>query len=262
MTTGTAAGFATTSTEIVNAVNLDEVQRQFERRLDDLLQQWTNITAKQRDEIIDQVRAAVTSDDLAALASIHVSTSAAAQALTEAMSAMALDAAQGFAREAREQGVRIDPVATDSDLFAPTAAALAILLAQGLTNAAGREALRQWSVSTSGDDVISSVREHLESLSTSFLEANLGGALTSAQNAGRLATAMSGPSVALYASEVMDKNTCPPCAAVDGKWLGNSDDPQTPARVAEVYPNGGYRFCEGGVRCRGTVVAVYRPEQV
>ena len=107
-----------------------------------------------------------------------------------------------------------------------------------------------------------SVREYLESLSTAFPEANLAGALTSAQNTGRLNTALSGPSVALYSSEVMDRNTCRPCSDVDGKWLGNTDDPETPARVAEVYPNGGYRHCEGGVRCRGTVVAVYRPEQV
>lgn len=57
-------------------------------------------------------------------------------------------------------------------------------------------------------------------------------------------------------------HNCGPCAEVDGKWLGNTDDPDTPARVAEVYPNGGYRYCEGGVRCRGTVVAVYRPETV
>jgi hypothetical protein len=49
---------------------------------------------------------------------------------------------------------------------------------------------------------------------------------------------------------------------VDGKWLGNTDDPNTPARVAEVYPNGGYRFCEGGPRCRGTIIAVHRPETV
>ena len=95
MTTGPAAGFATTGTEapyVVNELDLAEVQRQFEQRLDDLLQEWVTITAKQRQEILDQVRLAVTSDDLNALASIHVSTSEAAQALTEAMSGMALEA--------------------------------------------------------------------------------------------------------------------------------------------------------------------------
>jgi len=262
MTTGPAVGFATTGTDIVNEVDLSEVQRQFEQRLDDLLQEWVRITAKQRQEILDQVRLAVTSDDLAALSSMHVSTSEAAEALTEAMSDMALEAAQGMSKEAAAQGVRIDPVASDRSLFASIAAATAVLLAQGLTNSAGREALRQWSVTTSGDDVVGAVREHLESLSGSFVEAYLGGALTSAQNTGRLNTALSGPTVSLYASEAMDRNTCGPCASVNGKWLGNTDDPQTPARVAEVYPNGGYRFCEGGVRCRGTIVSIYRPQTV
>jgi hypothetical protein len=250
------------TSRIVNEVDLSEVQRQFEQRLDDLLQQWTDITAKQRAEILDQVRLAVTSDDLAALASLHVNTGEATQALTDAMADMALDAARGMSREAGRQGVRIDPVASDQSLFANIAAATVVLLAQGLTNAAGRQALRQWSVSTSGDDVVGAVREHLESLSDAFLRDNLGGALTSAQNTGRLNTALSGPVASLYASEVMDRNTCPPCASVDGKWLGNTDDPDTPARVAEVYPNGGYRFCEGGVRCRGTVIGIWRPEQV
>ena len=247
---------------LANEVDLAEVQRAFELRLDDLLQEWVTITAKQRAEILDQVRLAVTSDDLAALASIHVSTSEAAQALTEAMSGMALEAARGMSREAGAQGVRIDPVASDTSLFASIAAATAVLLAQGLTNTAGRQALRQWSVSTSGDDVVGAVREHLESLSDAFVADNLGGALTSAQNAGRLATALAGPVASLYASEHNDARVCQPCAAVDGKWLGNTDDPDTPARVAEVYPNGGYRFCEGGVRCRGTIVARYRPETV
>jgi hypothetical protein len=245
-----------------NEVDLSEVQRQFENRLKDLLAQWVNITAKQRDQILDQVRLAVTSDDLAALANLHVSSSEAAQALTEAMSDMALEAAQGMAKEAAAQGVRIDPVASDRSLFASVAAATAVLLAQGLANSAGREALRQWSTSTSGDDVVKSVKKYLEGLSTSFVEAHLGGSLTSAQNTGRLNTALSGPTASLYASEAMDSRTCGPCASVDGKWLGNTDDPDTPARVAEVYPNGGYRFCEGGVRCRGTIVAVHRPETV
>ena len=143
-----ATGFSTGPDEaerILNAARIDlaEVQRQFERNLDDLLQRWTDITARQRDQIVDQVRSAVTSDDLAALARISVSTSDAAQALTEAMTDMALTAAQEMSREASRQGVPIDPVASDSSVFASVAAAMAALLAEGLTNSAGREALRQ-----------------------------------------------------------------------------------------------------------------------
>jgi hypothetical protein len=243
-------------------IDLDKVQRQFERRLDALLRDWDSITARQRDEIIDQVRAAITSNDIAALARLTVNTGAAQDALVSAMVDTALEAAEQMSREARGQGVRIDPVASDTQVFVDVAAAMVVLLGQGLTNSAGREALRQWSPGTSGDDVSKSVLEHLQELSDAFVKANLGSALTSAQNTGRLNTALSGPVAALYASERMDRNTCGPCSQVDGKWLGNTDDPDTPARVEEVYPNGGYRYCEGGVRCRGTVVSVYRPATV
>jgi hypothetical protein len=243
-------------------IDLSEVQREFEERLEQLMADWGGLSAEWIDRIVDQVRSAVTSNDLAAIARISVNTTAAEEALTEAMVDMALTAAKRVTREASEQGVRVDPVASDSSVFASVAAATVFLLAQGMSNSAAREALRQWSVGTSGDNVSASVRQHLEQLSDSFPKLQFGGALTSAQNTGRLNTALSGPVASLYASEVLDGNTCRPCREVDGKWLGNTDDPDTPARVEEVYPNGGYRFCQGGVRCRGTVVFLWRPEQV
>jgi hypothetical protein len=243
-------------------IDLDRVQRDWERRLDDLIEIWGDITARQRDQIVDQVRSAITSNDLAAIAALTTSTAEATQALTEAMTEMALSAAKEFVREAREQEVAVEPVASDSATFAALAGVTTALLAEGLTNSAGREALRMWSPSTSGDEVSEAVREHLESLSDSFVRDNLGASLTSAQNTGRVNTMLSGPSAALYASEVMDKRTCGPCSTVNGKWIGNTDDPDIAAKIEAVYPNGGYRNCQGGVRCRGTIVAVYRPEQV
>jgi hypothetical protein len=62
---------------------------------------------------------------------------------------------------------------------------------------------------------------------------------------------------AYYANETLDANTCRNCAAVDGRWLGNSLE-----EVERTYPNGGYIDCLGRERCRGTVVAVFRPETV
>jgi hypothetical protein len=241
--------------------DLSQLQAQFEKNLDALLRRWTDVTASQRDQIVSQVRFAVTSNDLNALATMKVSTAEAAEILTESMGQMALDAAREMAAEARDQGVRIDPVASDTGVFAATAVALTALLAQGLTNAGGREALRLWSPATTGDEVAAAVQEHLESLSTAFVEANLSGALMSALTTGRMETALAGPSAALYASEQMDRNTCGPCRKINGKWIGNTDDPDISTKVQAVYPNGGYRDCQGGVRCRGTVVSVYRPEQ-
>lgn len=242
-------------------VDLSQLQAKFEASLNALLRRWTDITASQRAQIVDQVRVAVTSDDLNALASMTASTTEAAQVLTEAMGQMALDAAREMSNEAMDQGVRIDPVASDTEAFSVTASALSVLLAQGLTNSAGREALRLWSPATGGDEVAAAVQEHLESLSTAFVEANLSGAMMSALTTGRMETALAGPSAALYASEYMDKRTCAPCRQINGKWIGNTDDPTIGAKVEAVYPNGGYRDCQGGVRCRGTVVSVYRPEQ-
>lgn len=243
-------------------IDLDAVQESWERRLDQLLSDWTEVTRDQRRQIADRVRMAITADDLNAIAAMSVSTAEATELLTEAMTDIALSAAKQASREAAKQGVRIDPVASDTSTFAAVAGVMALLLAEGLTNSAGREALRRWSPSTSGDDVAKAVDEHLAELSDSFLAANLGGALTSAQNTGRMNTFLSGPSVALYASERNDSNTCKFCAAVDGRWIGNSDDPDIWAKVQAIYPNGGYVDCLGGVRCRGTIVAVYRPEQV
>ncbi|HEX6968902.1 MAG TPA: hypothetical protein VF174_08870 [Micromonosporaceae bacterium] len=244
------------------SIDLSRVQRDWERALDALLDQWGGITAAQRNQIVDQVRSAVTSNDVAALARLSVSTTAAEQALVEAMTDMSLRAAERVVEEARAQGVRIDPVATDTAPFALTAAALAVLLAQGLTNSAGREALRRWSPTATGDEVSAAVGEHLASLSDSFLAANLGNALTSAQNAGRIETMMAHPDIAIYASEVMDANTCRFCREVDGRFIGNASDPNFVATYQSLYPNGGYVNCEGGNRCRGTTVAVWRPKQV
>jgi len=242
-------------------VDLSKVQRDWERQLDQLLGQWFTVTEHQRDQILDKVRAAINNNDLAALAALNVSSAEQANILTAAMTEMALNAAQHVVDEAARQGVRTDPVATDTHRFATTAVALAALLTAALTNSAGREALRRWSPSTGGDDVARAVGEHLASLSTAFVEAHLGGALHAAVNVGRTETMLAGPVAALYGSEMLDKNTCDPCTVINGKWIGNTDDPDIVAKVEAIYPNGGYVNCEGGVRCRGVVVAVFRPEQ-
>jgi len=243
-------------------VDLSQVQRDWERHLDALLEPWFTVTARQRDQILAQVRRAVNDNDLAALAALNVSSAEQADILTAAMTEMALNAAQHATDEAARQGVRVEPVAVPPSRFAASALAMAALLAASLSNSAAREALRRWSPSTSGDDVARAVREHLEELSTSFVEDNLGGALHAAVNIGRTQTMLAGPVAALYGSEVLDKRTCPPCTVINGKWIGNTDDPDIEAKVQAVYPNGGYVNCEGGVRCRGVVGAGRRREQV
>jgi len=59
----------------------------------------------------------------------------------------------------------------------------------------------------------------------------------------------------VYASELLDRNTCGPCATVDGRTY------ETLAAGLVDYPGaGGYVGCDGGSRCRGTLVLVHSTE--
>lgn len=53
-----------------------------------------------------------------------------------------------------------------------------------------------------------------------------------------------------HSSELLDRSTCSPCADVDGKEYASWAD------ALADYPLGQYRLCEGGTRCRGTLVMV------
>jgi ATP-dependent protease ClpP protease subunit len=100
--------------------------------------------------------------------------------------------------------------------IAPIATAVSALLATSLANAAGREALRLYTPESDGSSVAASVDAHLANLSDAYLRDNLGGALTRAQNLGRLAALHVAPTATYYASEHLDNATCPPCRAIDG----------------------------------------------
>lgn len=95
------------------------------------------------------------------------------------------------------------------------------------------------------------VREHLEGLTGAYVEGEAGGATQAAFNYGRFAYFREAPFKTLYSSELLDANTCSPCASVDGtEYLTLGD-------AERDYPGGGYDSCAGGDRCRGTIVAIY-----
>jgi hypothetical protein len=59
----------------------------------------------------------------------------------------------------------------------------------------------------------------------------------------------------IYASELLDSDTCGPCATVDGRTYDSM------ASALVDYPSaGGFRGCLGGARCRGTLVFVWPTE--
>jgi hypothetical protein len=79
-----------------------------------------------------------------------------------------------------------------------------------------------------------------------------------AEGQGLLATiqANAGTVGSLYARETRDKNTCGPCAEIDGRFLGTTDDL---AQVFATHPNGSqYIGCLGRSRCRGELEGVWR----
>jgi hypothetical protein len=238
-------------TEIAAQINLDQLQADWERELNALLLQWQDITATQRAQLRRQIEDAVSRGDVGALASLTAEHEDGAAVLAAALIAMAAIGAAAAAAEAAAQGVAVEPAQVDQDELGEAAAAMALVLATGLAMSAGAEAMRRTVPGVDAHTVATEVDQHLAGLSTAHLESRLGGTLTKAQNLGRLAQMRANPSARYYATEVLDKATCPPCREIDGKELPTLD------AAMLAYGGSGYLRCDGTWRCRGTVVAVY-----
>lgn len=76
-------------------------------------------------------------------------------------------------------------------------------------------------------------------------------AIHTAHGGGRAEAAAEIEPAEVWASELMDGATCGPCARVDGKEYA------TLADALVEYETGGYGACDGGARCRGTLVFIY-----
>lgn len=242
---------ALTDVEAAASMDPDRIDSQWSTQLDYLLRNWSTISRAQRQEITDQIQAAVDDDKIDALAALAVDSADAAAMLADAMSAMAEDAAAEMKREARQQGVDISGEEIDHDRLTSLATAVATIVASGFANAAGREALRIWSTGDTGADVADGVDDHMRSLSDSYLRDQLGNALSAAQNHGRQAALAAAPPAKYFASEVLDSNTCKNCREIDGHEFADMEEAE------QAYVSGGYRDCLGRLRCRGIVVAVW-----
>jgi hypothetical protein len=129
------------------------------------------------------------------------------------------------------------------------AEAASLTLAAGLSTSASKKAAAVSALEP--EAAAAAVREHLTSLSDAALEEQLGGASQQAYNSGRRAYMKAAGPKEIYASEILDQNVCANCNGIDGtEW-------STLAEAEVAYPIGGYVECEGGLRCRGTLVAVY-----
>lgn len=239
--------------EAAAGTDFSALQQKWESETAALVSAWGDIRSKQIDDLVKQVEAAVKAADPTAMASVQAEVLG-EDVILKHMITAAKDAIAGALSEASTQGMSLVGL-SDADLtelLTPRAAAMATLLARAISESAGRQALLRYGVSTlSPDDVGAGVRSHLESLSDSYLNDQLGGAMTQAQNAGRRTVMVQDPSAKIYASELLDQNTCTNCAQEDGKKFASQADADA------AYPTGGYVDCLGGPRCRGTLVAVY-----
>jgi HK97 family phage portal protein len=232
------------------------LQDDWEAALAALLADWAVLSAAQKDRLVDDVRAIAESQPLTALTGMAVDSKAAAAALAAAMADIAALAAARVVEEADAQGVAVKPhVPAQLELVA---AVVAASLALGLVLSAVGAALRANGPAATPDDIAAAVRAALDDLTDAAPEQQLGGALTGAQNAGRIETLRLAPEGAIYANEKNDAKTCQPCKSVNGKWLGNISQMDM---IEASYPGGAYGsyvHCRGRERCRGTVTGVWR----
>lgn len=248
--------------EIVEGVDLAPMAAAWEAATASLLAAWmSRIVPSWIGQLVEQVRAIMRGGFTPAeFYDLRVDTAEAVDLLTERMTAMAREGADAVVREAKAFDRDLTPYTPSRRELEDVAEGVARGLARDLELGAGNRAVQ---VATSGvssaDDVAEAVREHLEAKSDAEPARRTRGAMTGAQNAGRAQTLRRAPEGALYANEVLDRNTCGPCRRIHGRWIANTSDMET---VWRLYPVAtGYVDCEGGPNCRGTIVGVWRPEQ-
>ncbi|HEX7630558.1 MAG TPA: phage portal protein [Lacunisphaera sp.] len=220
------------------------------------------ITPVWQQQLTEQVRQLVAAGAIAGLATMALSTMTAKALILAAMTEFGATSARQASKEARQQGADAPPQQPQQGQLDAIATATATLLATELATAAGREATRAagGTQTPDADQIAQHVAQFLAGLSTAGVAAHLAGALAAAQNQARHATFTAGPRCELRASEVNDRNTCEPCAAIDGHSFGYSDDPAAVDAAAAAYPTSGYIACEGLERCRGALAAIYETD--
>jgi len=258
----------------VPEVDLSGHAADHELALERLMDRWDSVRAAWRSELTTQIRDAVDAGRLGDLGSLTCDSTTAAEVIAEAREALARKSWDRVRDQASDAGVTIprwqnrvdertfqlvqDPrVVNEAD---DTADVLAALLAAAEALSAGTEAIRISAPGKSGDEVAREVGKSLRESEGKQAEGQLSGSLTGAQNRARIDAYRSGPIASLYADETLDKNTCPPCRAINGRFIATTEDGNSP-ELERLYPGmGGYVDCEGRWRCRGTVTGVWRPE--
>lgn len=251
--------------EIRAAVDFRGLDTAHSNTLVSLQQAWLkDVLPEQIKAMGDQIR--MLTGDLTKTAILNVQAPALGGELLQShLVEAAVSGATAAKREMMAQGkpaehvVRVpDTPAAVAPRVIDQAAALTRLNANAVSLAAQRKAASLVSEGgRSKAEVAAAMEDHLKGQKHVWEREQLRGAVTMAQNQGRIGAFESQPDAAeatYEASELLDDATCDPCAAIDGTVFDSLEE------ATEAYAGGGYVDCEGGPNCRGTLVAIY-PEQ-
>jgi hypothetical protein len=233
-----------------SGVDFARMRRQWDTALDDLMDNWPEISEAQRSELAAQITSAVDSNP-DTLGDIAVDSAAAALLVLSSMRSLAEQAAQDQVAAAQLQGVTLTMPDITEDDVRDVAEAVAATMAASTASAASRTAAQALGTGD-GTYVAGLVDTYLSGLTDRFVRDQLGGALSSAQMTGwrRVLEGHDGPAV-YYASELNDTQACAPCKSIDGKRFDTLDEANA------AYGAGKYIGCAGGARCRGQIIAVF-----
>jgi hypothetical protein len=221
---------------------------------------YRDVVRRQRNEVVDEVIAAVGAGHPERVGMSAPDTTQGAQVIASAMTIAARHAAQEAVAEAAQQGVTIDPaeIRIDERGLGRAAQTWARVIGQRLVQAAGSAAAGATSTQPLAEQAAAvgdQVDLALGQLSDKRLAEELGAAISAAQNTGRVAAFDAAPGdrgVPHYlATEILDRATCAECARQDGAIF------DTLAQAQAAYPAGHYVKCLGALRCRGTFIAVW-----
>lgn len=250
--------------ETASRCDFVRMQEDWQSAVDAAWADIAQIREDQRASLVNQVFEAAETDDLDALTSITLPDEGVSSVLFGHMTRAANQAGSQQQEEAEDQGVDVPEWSLEENLTA----AIGLSLLQSISEVTARvinvsfiqSAIRRALTligrpQISPEQVRDEVEAHLEELSEAGPRESIGGAITAAQNEGRRTVLAVTPEASQYvASEILDRNVCAPCRQVDGTTF------ETLADATEQYPSGGFRNCLGGVRCRGTIVAVWEGE--
>lgn len=242
--------------------DLSYLREQVDRALREFMPDWEKYADAIKDDLVEQVEAAILSDDYQALANLTANTGEAGQAFYEQLQDIADWSGREVVREIAEQGVDVTARTPSQGSLIDVGLLTVALLGAELAISAARATVAANGSGQSREEILNSVREHLDGLSNASAEKQFGGALHGTLNAARGATLKAAPEGSVYASEMNDSNTCKPCRAVNGRFLGLTSELD---QISRSYPQGaygGYIHCYGGANCRGTIFGVWRSEQV